>query len=96
MTSKKTVDLEFMVPLINDMVQGDPDKRPTIDEVVDRFDKLYHTIRWWTLRSRLVMKDDSGGVVRVVRHFFRTTVHVLTLRNALPRPPQFPLHMFSS
>jgi len=31
---------EFMAPLIDDMVQDDPDKRPTMDEVIQQFNAL--------------------------------------------------------
>ncbi|THH17972.1 hypothetical protein EUX98_g9032 [Antrodiella citrinella] len=39
---------EFMSSLVNDMVQDDPSKRPTIDQVVARFDQLIHSLscRW--------------------------------------------------
>jgi len=87
---------EFMLPLVNDMVQDDPTKRPTIDEVVNRFQQIYRSLSWWSLRSRPVPGDEisRGRLFRRTRHFFRTTVYILTLRSALPRPPRVPLHTF--
>lgn len=56
--------VEFMAPLIADMVQDDPSKRPTIDEVVARFEKLRKALPWWKLRSRLVRKDEPAVLKR--------------------------------
>ncbi|KAJ6496871.1 hypothetical protein DFH09DRAFT_1103500 [Mycena vulgaris] len=41
----------FMRPLVSDMVQDDPAKRPTIDEVVARFDEIRAGLSSWKLRS---------------------------------------------
>ncbi|KAH8107731.1 kinase-like domain-containing protein [Cristinia sonorae] len=95
---QKMPGLELMVPLVNDMVQDDPSKRPTMDEVVDRFAKLYKPLPWWRLRSRLRDHDEST-LIRVasnVYHFFRTTTQIVTFRKAMPRPPKSPLHTFST
>ena len=79
-----------MAPLVHDMVQDDPLKRPNIDEVVRRFEELTRDLSSWKLRSRLVQlkeKEYPGlGGVRAIWHFFRTVAHVLMFRNPLPRP----------
>ncbi|KAJ7748427.1 hypothetical protein B0H16DRAFT_1553380 [Mycena metata] len=49
---------EFMRPLVSDMVQSDPAKRPTIDEVVSRFQEIHSRLSWWKLRSRVVKKTE--------------------------------------
>jgi len=49
---------EFMQPLVNEMIQSDPSKRPTIDEIVARFDALRRSLSSWKLRSRAVEKDE--------------------------------------
>ena len=41
-----------MKPLIDDMVHNDPDKRPTMDEVIQRFDALVEGLGQWKLRAR--------------------------------------------
>ena len=51
---------EFMRPLIDDMVQDDPSKRPNIDEVVRRFEESVRRLSVLKLRSRVVSKTDSS------------------------------------
>lgn len=88
--SQPTNGAEFLKPLMEDMVQPDVSKRPTIDEVVARFDELWRSLHWWQLRARLQFKDetDTFGVRPVLRmiHFFRTLGHILLFRNAIPSP----------
>ncbi|CAL1706283.1 unnamed protein product [Somion occarium] len=87
---EKTKGVEFMEPLVADMVQADPSKRPTIDEVVERFDKISRSLHWWTLRSRLVELQEGDyifdPIIRPIHHFFRTVAHVLTFKSAVPTP----------
>ncbi|KAI0073864.1 hypothetical protein K474DRAFT_1686011 [Panus rudis PR-1116 ss-1] len=80
--------VEFMEPLVNDMVQDDPSKRPTIDEVVQRFNSIQNSLPWWKLRSRLVDKKEDGfnRFIRNFRHRYRTFLHILAFRSALPTP----------
>ncbi|KAI1795575.1 hypothetical protein LXA43DRAFT_727287 [Ganoderma leucocontextum] len=81
--------MDFLDPLVKDMVQPDPLKRPTIDEVVRRFDELLKH-RWsWTLRSRPVPLNEVNvvGWYRNTRHIFRTIRYVLTRQSAVPVPP---------
>lgn len=87
---QQTKGVEFIKPLVDDMVQDDPAKRPNIDEVVQRFDEMIRTLSSWKLRSRLVELGEKEypliGAIRAAHHFFRTTAHVLMFRNPLPRP----------
>ncbi|KAJ7680966.1 hypothetical protein DFH06DRAFT_1315695 [Mycena polygramma] len=46
---------EFMRPLVNDMIQADPTKRPQIDEVVTRFAEIQKGFSTWKLRSRVIL-----------------------------------------
>lgn len=73
-----------MKPLVDDMVQEDPSKRPHIDEVVRRFNELIPTLSWWKLRSRLV-DLEIPSFLSPMHHFFRTILHVLTFRHPIPR-----------
>ncbi|KAL4244500.1 Protein kinase-like domain superfamily protein [Abortiporus biennis] len=84
----KTRGLEFMSSLVADMTQDDPKKRPDIHEVVRRFNAILRELRWWTLRSRLVYIDRWSLAYpgRRVRHWIRTTCHILCFRSALPTP----------
>ncbi|TFK74300.1 kinase-like protein [Pluteus cervinus] len=45
-------ETDFLKPLVADMVQDDPVKRPTIDEVVTRFQEICKEQTSWKLRSR--------------------------------------------
>lgn len=43
--------LRFLRPLVDDMTQKDPSKRPTIGEVMQRFDELCGRLNQWQLRK---------------------------------------------
>ncbi|KAJ7354603.1 hypothetical protein DFH08DRAFT_855393 [Mycena albidolilacea] len=47
-----------MRPLVDDMVQADPAKRPTIDEVVARFADIRRGLSGWKLRSTLLAEGN--------------------------------------
>ncbi|CAL1706310.1 unnamed protein product [Somion occarium] len=87
---EKTMGLEFLKPLVDDMVQDDPTKRPTIDEVVERFGKVLRSLHWWNLRKRLVENIEAEDAMkrfrRRWRHFFRTVGYTLTFKSPLPVP----------
>ncbi|KAI0358584.1 hypothetical protein OH77DRAFT_1449121 [Trametes cingulata] len=80
--------LEFLAPLAEDMIHTDPAKRPTIQDVVRRFDELVKSLGSWKLRSRLVPLDEdaSDRFDRTVVHIFRTARYVLTRKPAIPLP----------
>ncbi|OBZ70648.1 hypothetical protein A0H81_09376 [Grifola frondosa] len=82
--------LEFMYALINDMVQADPEKRPTIDEVMTRFEGIYQSLSYWKLRSRLAKRHEFTVVrlVRAIAHAFRTTGYIVRRLPPLPNRPQ--------
>jgi hypothetical protein len=66
-----------MQPLISDMVQDDPAKRPTIDQVVKRFAEMRKNLGALKLRARVGLRDESFGAVRDFRHFFATIKYAL-------------------
>ena len=71
------------------MVQDDPSKRPSIDEVVEHFGALQGSLSAKQLRSRVVYVPESISVreKRDARHFFTNTVwDILFSRNPLPSP----------
>ena len=45
-----------MEHLVTDMVQNDPTKRPTMDEVVTRFSEIRGKLNTWKLRSGITRK----------------------------------------
>ena len=77
-----------MEPLVADMVQGDPTKRPKMDEVVTRFCEIRGKLRSWKLRSRIVRRDEIWplAVWRSVGHWHRTIGYVLGRKAAIPEP----------
>ena len=58
--------LVFMKPLIDDMVQDDPSKRPSMEEAKVRFERIRDSLSWWTLRSQVVYRSDwsNAGLSR--------------------------------
>jgi hypothetical protein len=78
---------EFMKPLVDDMVQEDPQKRPTMDEVVARFTDLQGTLSSWKLRSRVVPRMDSviHGIILGVRHWIRRIGYIAKRVPPIPR-----------
>ncbi|KAL4244329.1 hypothetical protein ABKN59_010148 [Abortiporus biennis] len=79
----------FMKALVEDMMQDDPKKRPTIDEVAERFDTIQQSLSWWKLRSRAVLRTKSllGSVIKSVPHWVRTCGYMYHHIDAVPRPP---------
>ncbi|KAJ7267689.1 kinase-like domain-containing protein [Mycena haematopus] len=80
---------EFMRPLVNDMVQDDPTKRPTIDEVVARFAEIQKGLSSWKLRSRVLGKQEYPYIPqRVVGHWYRRIRSIIMRVPALPVPAE--------
>jgi len=77
-----------MEPLVTDMVQDDPTKRPTMDEVVTRFSEIKNKLSTWKLRSRMARKNELWPVTawRTVRHWYWTVGYVFGRKAAIPEP----------
>ncbi|KAG9310555.1 kinase-like domain-containing protein [Chiua virens] len=80
---------EFMKPLMADMIQHDPDKRPNIDEVVSRFNDIRCELSGRKLRSRPVDIDEGlvDRVVRTTSHWSRRIVFIVRGTPAIPNAP---------
>ena len=80
--------LQFMQPLIADMVQEDPTKRPNMEEVVTRFADIRKRLSSWKLRSRMARDIELWPVAawRSVAHWYRTIGYVLARKAAIPEP----------
>jgi hypothetical protein len=76
-----------MQPLVADMVQDDPNQRPTIDEVVARFEKIRQGISSWKLRSRVVKSRDSPipSLYRSITHWYRRVTFIVTRVSPVPK-----------
>jgi hypothetical protein len=77
-----------MEPLVTDMVQTNPTKRPTMDEVVARFSEIRGKLSLWKLRSRIARKNEFWPVTawKSVSHWYRTVGYVFGRKAAIPEP----------
>ena len=77
-----------MEPLVTDMVQNDPTKRPNMDEVVTRFSEIRGKLSTWKLRSRIARKRELWPVAvwKSVGHWYRTVGYVLGCKAVIPEP----------
>ncbi|KAG1751144.1 kinase-like domain-containing protein [Suillus lakei] len=80
--------LEFLKPLVDDMVQDDPSRRPTMEVVVKRFDSIRQNLSTWKLRSRVICRDDD-----LLENMYYGTTHwrwrigfIVRRISAIPRP----------
>lgn len=87
-STQKTRGVEFMQPLVDDMVQDDPSRRPTMDEVLSGFEALQRSIPWWRLRSRLVNLDMPDeyvwGIGGWISYYLRSAMRILFHRSPIP------------
>jgi hypothetical protein len=77
---------EFMHDLIQDMVQDDPKQRPTMKEVVSRYDEIVKKLSSIKLRSRVIDVGEPPirGLFRSASHWVKQTCY--TLRGVQPIP----------
>ena len=77
-----------MRKLIDDMLRANPDERPTMDEVVERFAKIQKRLHWWNVRARLVRRSE-WYIVRPVlglAHVVCTARYIVRGLPAVPVP----------
>ncbi|KAJ6625329.1 hypothetical protein B0H10DRAFT_639019 [Mycena sp. CBHHK59/15] len=82
------VGFEFMRPLVTDMVNADPTKRPTIDEVMARFEEIKNDLSSWKLRSRVRGKHELYifHIYRITGHWYRRIGYILKRVRPVPTP----------
>lgn len=70
------------------MVQEDPSKRPTMDEVVQRFKVIVDNLSAWKLRSRPKWRRAHilEKIILPYRHWKRRFVFVIKQTPAIPKP----------
>ncbi|KAJ7782417.1 kinase-like domain-containing protein [Mycena maculata] len=83
---KRKLGFEFLRPLMADMVQDDPTRRPTMDEVVQRFEKIICGLNQRKLRSRVVKVQDGLNYYYAVTHWFRKLFLIIRRYPAIPSP----------
>ena len=78
---------EFMRELVNDMVQDDPKQRPTMKEVVSRFNDIVNGLSSWKLRSRVVAVTEkrSRRIRRSIVHWVKRAAFMVQGLPAIPR-----------
>lgn len=81
--------LEFLKGLVADMVQDEPDKRPSMDDVVSRFEEIRKSVPQSRLRSYLFRHNERGSFAFNAVHFCRKVVHMAAFRPAIPSPHRF-------
>uniref|UniRef100_D8PUI8 Protein kinase domain-containing protein n=1 Tax=Schizophyllum commune (strain H4-8 / FGSC 9210) TaxID=578458 RepID=D8PUI8_SCHCM len=89
LTSKR-LGFEFLRPLVESMTQADPSKRPTMDEVAERYESLVATLSSWKLRSRVAKENDNPfySMYLSTTHWLRRVQLVVLRRPAVPSPTQ--------
>jgi hypothetical protein len=87
-STQRTYNFHFMVPLIRDMIQSDMAKRPTMDEVMRRFDDIVRSLSEFQLRSRVAYKDQFPflGPIRDLVHWTRQARFKMQGLSAIPTP----------
>lgn len=78
-----------MKPLVADMIQADPAKRPNMDEVVSRFEEIRRRLNGRKLRARAADIDEDlfDRVARTASHWTRRIGFVARGIPAIPNPP---------
>ncbi|KAJ6625319.1 hypothetical protein B0H10DRAFT_638547 [Mycena sp. CBHHK59/15] len=77
-----------MRPLVTDMVNADPTKCPTIDEVVARFEEIKNGLSSWKLRCRVRGKNEHYifHIYRIAGHWYRRIGYILKRVRPVPTP----------
>lgn len=78
--------MAFLSPLVEEMMRVDPATRPHIDDVIVKFREVKGRLHWWTLRARLMRKDERGlsRLRRDFVHVLRTFGYIIIRRPAIP------------
>ncbi|KAH9167190.1 kinase-like domain-containing protein [Lactarius sanguifluus] len=79
---------EFMRELVDSMTDEIPERRPTIEVVIERFDYIRDSLSTTKLRSLISLKKDPRlfTAFRHVRHFIRTAHYIVLKKAAIPIP----------
>jgi hypothetical protein len=77
-----------MRDLVNAMTDENPAKRPTIEEVVEKFDRIRSLLSTVKLRSTVTAKNDPTifTMFRHARQLTRTVFYVIQRIPAIPKP----------
>ena len=72
------------------MVQLEPEKRPTIEEVSSKAAKMFARLSAWKLRDRVVERKETvlERTLFGFSHLFRTVKYIVKRLPAVPVPSQ--------
>ena len=78
-----------MRKLIDAMTDENPAKRPTIEEVIEKFDEIHSSLSTVKLRSPIISKKDPTifTIFRHARQLTRSLLYVTQHMPAVPVPP---------
>ncbi|KAG1751902.1 hypothetical protein EDB19DRAFT_1206914 [Suillus lakei] len=81
------IGFDFLKPLIDEMVRNDPNTRPTMNVVVERFDLIRQQLSTWKLRSRVIARDEDmfETLYSSTAHWRRRIGFIVGRAPALPR-----------
>ncbi|THU94242.1 kinase-like protein [Dendrothele bispora CBS 962.96] len=87
--------LDFMSPLVSEMTHNDPERRPSMDQVVERFDGIVKGLSFFKLRLRFWPGYRKESFLTrifwiIPRHFFSQVFNVLGRYPAIPPTPPLP------
>ena len=77
-----------MQELVDAMTHESPEKRPTIEEVIERFENTRNSLSNTKLRSLISLKKDPRlfTAFRHVRQLIRTIRYIVLKKAAIPNP----------
>jgi serine/threonine protein kinase len=80
---------DFMRELVEAMTDENPANRPTIEEVIEKFDEIRSSLSTVKLRSPIISKKDPTifTIFRHARQLTRTLLYVIQRTPAVPVPP---------
>jgi hypothetical protein len=75
-----------MADLVNDMVQDEPNKRPTMDQVMERFSRIRADLPKSKLRARIADRDEGTlkALYRGLCHFGHRVQYTISGLPAVP------------
>ena len=78
-----------MRELVDAMTDENPEKRPTIEEIVEMFDSICCSLSTVKLRSPITSKNGPTifTILRQATQLTRTILYIIQRRPAIPVPP---------
>jgi hypothetical protein len=79
----------WLKPLVDDMCQEDPSSRPTMVQVMTRYEWMITSFPYWKLASRLVQRDENVAIkmLRSYKHIAKRKK--FRVARLAPVPPEF-------